>query len=82
MNRNLERAIENLRKVEALMYAYEATYLDVNLREEDHELIDNRMYAFMAIQDAVTTVTKDLDRLAGDTRVIDVIQAIAEKDKK
>ncbi len=64
------------------IYSTIMKYLDVNLEEEDHDLIENRMYAFMAIQDAVTSVAKDLDRLSGDTRIIDVIQAIAEKDKK
>lgn len=81
MNRNIERTENDLRKVEALMYAYENTYLDVAPEEEDFELNDNRQYAFLAILDALARVADDLDKLAADARIVDVIQAIAANDK-
>lgn len=82
MNRNLERAVNDLRKVDALMFAYENTYLDLDTTENDYELIDNRNYAFLAIQDAIALVADDLDRLASDARIVEVVQAIAMKDKR
>ncbi len=64
------------------MYAFENTYLDVVPEEESFELNDNRQYAFLAIMDAIAMVADDIDRLAADVRIVDVIQAIAEKDKQ
>lgn len=80
MNRNLEQAVIDLRKVDALMLAYEITYLDLDPAEEDYELIDKRNYAFLAIQDAIALVADDLDRLASDVRIVEVVQAIAMKN--
>lgn len=82
MNRNVERTANDLRKVEALMFAFENTYLDVVPEDETFELNDNRQYAFLAIQDAIATVADDVERLAADVRIVEVIQAIAEKDKQ
>lgn len=79
MNRNLERAVDDLRKVEALMYAYENTYLDVEPGEDDFELNENRQYAFYALWDAIRKVSEDLDQLSADTRIVDVVQAINNK---
>lgn len=77
MNRNLERAIEDIRKTEALMFAYEQTYLDVESDIESFETTENRQYAFYAIVDFIKTVSKDIDRLTEDTRIVDVVEAIA-----
>ncbi len=82
MNRNLERAIDDLKKVEALMLAYETTYLDVEPGEDNFELNENRQYAFYALWDAIRKVGDDLDRLAADTRIVDVVQAIARNGQK
>ncbi len=82
MNRNLERATEDLRKMEALMVAYEHTYLDVEPGEDSFELNENRQYAFYALWDAARKVGEDLDRLAADTRIIDVVQAIARSKQQ
>ena len=62
MNRNLNEAIFDIAKVEAIMFAFENTYLELDVAPAD------RARADMA--------TDDLDRLAGDCRVVDAIYAV------
>jgi len=78
MNRNLEKAMFDIGKVDALMAAYENTYLDVT-DSDGIERDNQRQFAFYAIWDAVKMVDDDITRLAGDRRVIDVLEAISRE---
>ena len=73
MNRNLNEAIFDIAKVEAIMFAFENTYLEA---PADRARADMATDAFYALWDAIRKVSDDLDRLAGDCRVVDAIYAV------
>lgn len=75
MNRNLMGAASAVRKADALLYAFEKTYLDHVGSDCDWEMSNRAAYAFYAIWDAVREASENLDRLEGDERVVDVILA-------
>lgn len=75
-NQNLNEAISDIAKVEALMFAFENTYLDLDVTPTDRERADMAVDAFYALWDAIRKVSEDLDRLAGDCRVVDAIYAV------
>ncbi len=79
MNRNLEKAILDVGKVEALMRAIEGTYLDLPVEPEGEELLNDGVFAFYALWDMIHMVGEDLNRISGDLRVIDVIEAVHNK---
>ena len=72
MNRNLNEAIFDIAKVEAIMFAFENTYV----APADRARADMATDAFYALWDAIRKVSDDLDRLAGDCRVVDAIYAV------
>ena len=76
MNKNLEDALFDIAKVDAIMQSIEAAYLDVAVK--DYERKCKGEFAFYALWDAVRRVADDLERLAGDSRVVDVLRAAAE----
>ena len=76
MNRNLNEAIFDIAKVEAIMFAFENTYLELDVAPADRTRADMATDAFYAIWDAIRKVSDDLDRLAGDCRVVDAIYAV------
>lgn len=75
MNRHLSRAIQQIEKVEALMYAYEKTYLDQEVEPEERAKADLAISTFYAIWDYIKEVAGDLVLLEGDCRVVDAIYA-------
>lgn len=82
MNRNLNEAIFDTEKADALMYAIESCYLDFDILPEERERADRGIYAFYALWDAIKAVRKDLEMLAGDQRVVDAIYAANEVREK
>ena len=76
MNRNLNEAIFDIAKVEAVMFAFENTYLELDVAPADRARADMATDAFYALWDAIRKVSDDLDRLAGDCRVVDAIYAV------
>lgn len=76
MNRNLNEAIFDIAKVEAIMFAFENTYLELDVAPADRARADMATDAFYALRDAIRKVSDDLDRLAGDCRVVDAIYAV------
>lgn len=76
MNRNLNEAIFDIAKVEAIMFAFENTYLELDVAPADRARADMATDAFYALWDAIRKVSDDLDRLAGDCRVVDAIYAV------
>lgn len=75
MNQHLNRAIQRLERIEALMYAYEKVYLDLEVEPEEREKADMAISTFYAIWDYVKEVAGDLELLEGDCRVVDAIYA-------
>lgn len=82
MNANLIKAIDDLSKVDALMYAIENTFLDIEVIPEDFEKYDKGTSAFYALWDAIKKVSDDLDALAADKTVIDAIFAVNQVERK
>ena len=76
MNSNLRRAIEDLDKVDALMYVIEKSCLNLEVYEESQRDYDRGTGAFYALWDAINKVAEDLDRLTSDEMVIDAIYAV------
>ncbi len=75
MNENLSEAIERMQKVQALMTAYEAVYLDLDVPPEERERADMAISTFYAIWDYIKGVEESLEALEGDCRVVDAIYA-------
>jgi len=82
MNANLIKAIDDLNKVDALMYAIENAFLDIEVVPEDVRKYDKGTSAFYALWDAIKKVSDDLDTLAADKTVIDAIIAVNQSSKK
>ena len=57
MNRNLNEAIFDIAKVEAIMFAFENTYLELDVAPADRARADMATDAFYAIWDAIRKVT-------------------------
>lgn len=53
MNENIYRISEEICKIESLIKAYEKSYLDYTVSEEDRERYNRGVYCFYAISDAV-----------------------------
>lgn len=68
MNSNLDAAIFDMEKVDALMYAIDQTFIE--------DAGDRHQYLHYALWDAVKQVKDDLARLAEDARVVDAIYAV------
>jgi len=76
MNKNLNEAISGIEKADALMYAMENTYLDFNFDREELEKANRAVNAFYALWDILKGVAESLEKLEGDSKVVDVIHAI------
>lgn len=76
MNKHLDKAILDIDKVDALMYAFEHTFLDFTCLGEEQKKYDRGTAAFYALWDAINTVAQDLEKLAGDELVVDAIYAV------
>lgn len=76
MNKNLNEAMLDIAKVDALMFAIEAAFLDVEVEPEQLERADHAINAFYALWDEVHKVAEDIERLAGDEAVVDAIYAV------
>jgi len=75
MNKNLNEAIFDIAKVDAMLFSIEKAYICREDMPGDQKRLDRGTYAFYALWDAVRRVTEDLDRLSGDCRVVDAICA-------
>lgn len=82
MNRNLDKAIFDIGKVDALMRSMERLCLDFEVPPEEQERLDTAAYTFYAIWDEIRMVSDDLERLAGDARVVDAIYAANDVRKR
>ena len=73
---------EYARKVDALMRSMERLCLDFEVPPEEQERLDTAAYTFYAIWDEIRMVSDDLERLAGDARVVDAIYAANDVRKR
>lgn len=76
MNRNLNEAILDVGKAKAIMFAFEKTYLDLEVEPEEREKADLAISAFYALWDVIDRVAADLELLEGDCQVVDAIYAV------
>ncbi len=74
MNRHLESAIAETAKADALLFAIDETFM------EDAE--SRQQYLFSALWDTVKRLSEELERLAEDRRVVDVIYAVNDARRK
>ncbi len=81
MNRNVERAQLDIEKVGAVMRAIENTYLDFEVSPDEVERFNDAVTSFYALWDLVHQVEQDIDRLAKDLRIVDVVEAAARTRK-
>lgn len=81
MNRNVERAQLDIEKVGAVMRAIENTYLDFEVSPDEVERFNDAVTLFYALWDLVHQVEQDIDRLAKDLRIVDVVEAAARTRK-
>lgn len=82
MNTNLTKALDDLYKVEALMYAIERSCLDSSVMPESQQKFNYGTGAFYALWDAIRKVGEDLDLLAGDETVVDAIYAVNDAKRQ
>lgn len=60
------------------MYAIEMSYLDIDVAPEEFERMDRLTHAFYALWDIIKEVADDLNKLQGDSLVVDAIYAVNE----
>ena len=78
MNRNLNDAIFELGKADALMHSIESLYLDFDFLPEEKEKAERGAYVFYALWDAVKKAADSIDEYCGDCRVVDVLETVAK----
>lgn len=78
MTKNLNDAIESVAKADAIMFAIENTYFNFDFSPEDLEKANRAQYAFYALWDVIKNISDCLDKLEGDSRVVDAIYAVNE----
>ena len=77
MNRNLNEAIFDIAKVEAIMFAFENTYLELDVAPADRARADMATDAFYALWDAIRKVSdaiyavNDVRRRVGTLKTAD-----------
>ncbi len=82
MNKNLDKAIFDIGKAEALMFAIEHSFLDLCCSPEEQEKYNRGTSAFYALWDAIKLVADDLDKLSGDMLVVDAIYAVNDVQRR
>lgn len=75
MNRNLENAIHDISKVNGIMYAMEKAFGSIHFTSESIEEASHCINTFYALMDLVHKVEEDIEKLEGDSEVVDVILA-------
>lgn len=82
MNKNLDKAIFDIGKADALMFAIEHSFLDLSCTSAEQEKYSKGTAAFYALWDVIKLVAEDLDRLSGDILVVDAIYAVNDVQRK
>ena len=82
MNKNIERAVSDINKVEALMFAIENSCLDLEVIPQSKTKYEQGVGVFYALWDAIRKVETDLERLSGDEMVVDAIYAVNDVKRR
>lgn len=75
MNANLKNAINDIAKVNGILYSMESAFGGIHFAAESLEEASHCINTFYALIDAAHKVEEDLERLAEDSEVVDVILA-------
>ncbi len=63
MNRKVLKAMENVGKADALMFAFEQAYLEIPNDADKREIANRAEHAFYALWDVIEAARKDLESL-------------------
>lgn len=72
MNMNLIDAISNVGKIDALMYAIERSFFDIEVNPADMKKADRAMNVFYATWGIVDSLSANLEQLEKDERAAKV----------
>ena len=75
MNANLKNAINDIAKVNGILYAMENAFGGIHFAPESLEEASHCINTFYALKDAAKRVHEDIEKLDGDSEVVDVILA-------
>ena len=76
MNAKLEKAMYDIEKVDALMYAIENSYLDLEVPSHEAAKLDGLVSAFYALWDEISQVAADINDVIEEGKVVDAIYAV------
>ena len=78
MNKNLNNAMFELGKADALLASIEALYMDFDFLPEEKQKAERGAYAFYCLMKAATTF---LEEYTAECRIVDVISSAREANK-
>ena len=70
MNKHLHEAIFGMKKVDALMKAFELHHLDYDVPVDEKERLGDGAYMFYAMLDEIKTVEAELEQISDDSQSI------------
>lgn len=75
MNKNLNNAMFELGKADALLASIEALYMDFDFLPEEKQKAERGAYTFYCLMDTVKAAAAFLEEYSAECRIVDVIQA-------
>ena len=78
MNKNLNNAMFELGKADALLASIEALYMDFDFLPEEKEKAEQGAYTFYAAWETVKKAIECLDNYIAECRIVDVIATARE----
>lgn len=78
MNKNLNDAMFELGKADAMMASIEALYMDFDFLPEEKQKAERGAYTFYALWEAIQKAAEDLTEYSAECRIVDVIRAARE----
>ena len=75
MNKNLENALNNAAKIDAILFAMDNAFSTLPFASDHLEEVNRAQNAFYAVWDLVADLQKDLEKLRDDEQVVNVIMA-------
>lgn len=79
MSKNIEKAMNDIAKVNGIMYAMENAFGGIHYAPESVEEASYCINTFYALWDAIRKVEEDIEVLDGDSKVVDAIKAARAK---
>lgn len=73
MNMHVEKALDDLGKVDAMMYAIENSYLSIEVIPTERERAERAESAFYVLWDLIRAVKEDVTNVQGDQFVVEAI---------